>query len=200
MSCWPIGAQTRPTSLRHLPDTGVTITKHHDLDTLLRSALTGNRGDYAKFLSTITPLLRRVVSRRIASSDVEDVVQEILISIHKARHTYDSNRPVMPWVMAITRFRLVDHLRKYYTTMQHQTLDIADLEEILPAVTEGAGSTESIRELLEDVPEKQHRILTMMHVEGYTAKQVGHQLNMQESAVKVAAHRALKKIREKFAS
>jgi DNA-directed RNA polymerase specialized sigma24 family protein len=37
-----------------------------------------------------------------------------------------------------------------------------------------------------------------MHVEGYTAKEVGVKLNMNESAIKVAAHRAIKKIREKF--
>jgi RNA polymerase sigma-70 factor (ECF subfamily) len=176
------------------------IDKHAHLAALLRNGLQGNQADYAKFLSTITPLLRRVVSGRIAMSDVEDVVQEILISIHKARHTYDGQRPIMPWVMAITRFRLSDHLRKYYASMQHQTMDISDLEEILPAVTEDTTSNESVIELLKDVPEKQQRILTMMHVEGYTAKEVGKQLDMQESAVKVAAHRALKKIREKFAS
>lgn len=98
------------------------------------------------------------------------------------------------------RLRLSDHLRKYYATMQHQTMDISGLEEILPAVTENTDSNESVTELLKDVPEKQQRILTMMHVEGYTAKEVGRQLDMQESAVKVAAHRALKKIREKFVS
>jgi RNA polymerase sigma-70 factor (ECF subfamily) len=37
-----------------------------------------------------------------------------------------------------------------------------------------------------------------MHVEGYTAKEVGKKMGMNESAVKVAAHRAIKKIRGKF--
>ena len=187
-----------------VPQMVTNIDKHAHVAALLRNGLQGNQADYAKFLSTITPLLRRVVSGRIAMSDVEDVVQEVLISIHKARHTYDGERPIMPWVMAITRFRLTDHLRKYYATMQHQTMDISDLEEILPNlnndVTEEGASSESVAELLKYVPQKQQRILTMMHVEGYTAKEVGKQLDMQESAVKVAAHRALKKIREKFAS
>ena len=35
----------------------------------------------------------------------------------------------------------------------------------------------------------------MMHVEGFTAKEVGMKLGMKESAVKVAAHRAIKKLR-----
>ena len=144
------------------------IDKHAHLAVLLRSGIAGNQGDYAKFLESTIPLLRRIVGGRIAVSDVEDVVQEVLISIHKARHTYDGKRPIMPWVVAIARFRLSDHLRKYYATMQHQTMDISGLEEILPAVTENTDSNESVTELLKGVPEKQQRILTMMHVEGYT--------------------------------
>lgn len=79
----------------------ITPDKYIHLAVLLRSGIAGNQGDYAKFLESITPLLRRIVGGRIAVSDVEDVVQEVLISIHKARHTYDGERPIMPWVVAI---------------------------------------------------------------------------------------------------
>ena len=130
--------------------------------------------------------------------DVEDVVQEVLISIHKARHTYDGERPLMPWVMAITSFRLTDHLRKTYSQMRHQQVDIADYENVLEAVTESSGENESIHEMLEGAAKREKKILSLMHVEGYTAKQVGAQLGMKESAVKVAAHRAIKKIRERL--
>ena len=102
----------------------------------------------------------------------------------------------MPWLAAITHFRMTDYLRKHYATQRHQTVDIAEMEEFLADVTQNDDSSESIEELLKDVPEKQKRILTMMHVEGFTARQVGQKLNMNESAVKVAAHRAMKKIRD----
>lgn len=172
--------------------------KYKELAALLCAGLAGDQTAYATFLSTITPMLRRMVGRRLANAEVEDVVQEVLISIHKARHTYDGERPIMPWLASIANFRITDHLRKHYAQMRHQTCDIADFENILSDVTEEAGDNESIDELLEDVPEKHKKILTMMHVEGYTAKEVGKQLGMNESAVKVAAHRAIKKIREKF--
>jgi RNA polymerase sigma-70 factor (ECF subfamily) len=178
------------------------MTSHTDqyaeMKAMLRAGLGGDQTAYAKFLSTITPMLRRMVGRKIAGSDVEDVVQEILISIHKARHTYDGERPIMPWLSSIASFRITDHLRKHYSQMLHQSVDIADYENILSDVTENTSDSESIDELMEDVPEKHQKILTMMHVEGYTAKEVGAQIGMNESAVKVAAHRAIKKIREKF--
>jgi RNA polymerase sigma-70 factor (ECF subfamily) len=172
--------------------------KYHALSVLFRSGLAGNQADYAQFLTRITPMLKRMVARKLGASDVDDVCQEILISIHHARHTYDGMRPIMPWLASIARFRMTDHLRKHYTKRQDKTVDISDLENILADVTEDGSDHESVEELLEGVPENHKRILTLMHVEGYTAKEVGAQLGMNESAVKVAAHRAIKKIRTKF--
>lgn len=172
--------------------------KYTHLSALLLAGIGGDQGAYARFLHQITPLLRRIAGRKIPASDVEDVVQEILISIHKARHTYDGTRPIMPWLASIASFRITDHLRKHYAQRRHQSVDIADFENILFDVTTEASDNESIDALLTEVPEKDKKILTMMHVEGYTAKEVGKQLGMNESAVKVAAHRAIKKIREKL--
>jgi len=73
------------------------------------------------------------------------------------------------------------------------------LEEILPEfVTESAFSYESIREVVQKLPEKQADILQLMHEEGYTAREVAEKLGMNESAVKVAAHRAYKILRKKL--
>lgn len=173
--------------------------KYSALTALFRSGLGGNRADYARFLQNITPLLKRVVGRRIAASDVDDVVQEILISVHKARHTHDGLRPIMPWVVSIAKFRISDNLRRHYAQMHHKTVDIKDFEKILTDVTKRDSEHESVDEVLEGVPEAHKRILTLLHVEGYTAGEVGKQIDMKESAVKVAAHRAIKKIRQRFA-
>ncbi len=168
--------------------------KNKILTDLIRAGIAGNQSAYAEFLTQIMPLMRSVVAKKITSADVEDVLQEVLISIHKARHTYDCQRPIMPWLMAIARFRIIDHLRKHYAQMRHKTFDLDDWDD----VTEELSSDESIDELLGDVDAKHKEILTMMHVEGYTAKEVGAKIGMNESAVKVAAHRAIKKIRTKL--
>lgn len=166
---------------------------------LTRKLLAGLAGDgaaYADFLSQLSPILRRIIGKKIPFSDVEDVLQEVLISIHKARHTYDGKRPLMPWLMAITSFRVTDYLRKCYSDMRNHCVDIADYENVLEAVTKTPGETESINKMLDGVAERERKILSLMHMEGYTVKQVGIKLGMKESAVKVAAHRAIKKIRK----
>lgn len=166
-----------------------------ELTALFKAGLKGDTRAYADFLHRLTPLLRRVIGRKISGSEAEDVLQEVLISLHKARHTYDGERPLLPWVMAITSFRVTDHLRKCYSDRRHRTVDIADYENLLEAVTETPGESESIDMLLEGVGVRERNILSLMHVEGFTAKEVGMKLGMKESAVKVAAHRAIKKLR-----
>ena len=164
--------------------------------------LAGCRGDklaYAGFLKEISSDLQRFLQRRMPKDDVEDVLQEILISIHKARHTYDGERPILPWVSAIARFRLNDYLRKHYARAKHATVDISDFQDNIAApVTESGADTEYLDEALSQLPQRQQKIIHLMHTQGYTAKEVGGQLDMNESAVKVAAHRAYKLIRARL--
>jgi RNA polymerase sigma-70 factor, ECF subfamily len=171
-----------------------------NLTALMRQSLDGDQRAYADLLRETARLLRPYLIKRLSfESEVEDVLQEILISIHKARHTYDGQRPYKPWAYAIARFRLQDYLRTHYADQLRHAVDISELENILPGdVTESAISYESISGEVQKLPGKQAMILQLMHQEGYTAKEVAAKLGMTESAVKVAAHRAYKVLREKL--
>jgi RNA polymerase sigma-70 factor (ECF subfamily) len=171
-----------------------------NLEALMRRSLDGDTRAYAELLQQTARLLRPFLAKRLsASSEVDDLLQEILISIHKARHTYDGNRPYKPWVYAIAKFRLQDQLRAYYSDQLRHADDLSDWEEFLPDdVTETAISYESISAEVERLPEKQATILRLIHQQGYTAKEVAEKIGMKESAVKVAAHRAYKILRQKL--
>lgn len=166
------------------------------LEALMKAANSGDKVAYGKFLSEVSVILRKFLTRRMAQSDVEDVLQEILTSIHKARHTYDGQRAVMPWVYAIARFRLTDYLRKHYASKDHKHVHMDDVEHWLEApVTQSHELPEYLVGALGDLPERDQKIIYLIHVQGYTSKEVGDQLDMKESAVKVAAHRAYKKMK-----
>src|SRR3546814_11678098 len=80
----------------------------------MRSAQDGDRTAYARLLGEVSPLLRQIVRRRycfLQPSDIEDIVQEILLSLHVARATYDPQRPFLPWLMALARNRMADGAR-----------------------------------------------------------------------------------------
>jgi RNA polymerase sigma-70 factor (ECF subfamily) len=176
------------------------VDRHDNLEALMRKSLNGDQQAYATLLQETSRLLRPFLSRRLShAGEVDDLLQEILISVHKARHTYDGQRPYKPWVYAIAKFRLQDFLRAHYSDQLRHAVDFDELEEYLPEfVTEPEISYESIHAEVQKLPEKQASILQLMHRDGYTAKEVAQKLGMNESAVKVAAHRAYKILRSKL--
>lgn len=172
-----------------------------DFSTLMRQSLAGDKRAYASLLEATTRMLRPFLSKRLnRSNEVDDVIQEILISIHKARHTYDGQRPYKPWAFAIAKFRLQDHLRKHYADQLRHSDELTDADIFsLPDVTNEGISYESIKKEIDQLPVKQAQILTLMHHEGYTSKEVADKIGMKESAVKVAAHRAYKLLKKRLA-
>lgn len=163
----------------------------------MRLAQQGDKQAYARLFQGIAPILRAFVGKKLNSQeDAEDVVQEILISIHRASHTYDTDRPFKTWMFTIARYRLHDHLRAFYKKQDHgpevgyddTAFGLSDGEN----VTETYANHEYLDKMLDCLPRKQRKIVTMMKVEGYTAKETAKAMKMTETAVKVSAHRAYK--------
>ncbi len=175
--------------------------KARSMEQLLQKAVSDeyNSYYYQQFLTEVSHYLRPFIARRIPSADIEDVLQEILVSIHKARHTYDGKRSILPWISAIARYRVVDYLRSHYSKIQYAHVDVSEMQDFLGEdVTKPSDLSEYIVEEVEKLPMKQKKILHLIHTEGYTAKEVGVQLGMNESAVKVSAHRAYKLIKSRL--
>ncbi len=174
--------------------------KAANLEALMQLALAGDKQAYTEVLRETSRFIRPFLAKRLNQpTEVDDLLQEILLSIHKARHTYDGQRPYKPWAFAIAKFRLLDHLRAHYADHLRHAVEISEVENSLSEhVTEAALTYESIREEIHLLPEKQAAILQMMHQDGYTAKEVAEKIGMKESAVKVAAHRAYKVLRKRL--
>ena len=178
--------------------------KNAPLEALMQMALAGDKLAYTHVLHETARFIRPFLTKRIRhASEVDDLLQEILLSIHKARHTYDGERPYKPWAFAIAKFRLLDYLRAHYADHLHSAIELSEVENYLSAesagdVTEPPLTYESIKEEIHLLPEKQAIILQMMHQDGYTSKEVAEKIGMKESAVKVAAHRAYKVLRKKL--
>jgi len=163
----------------------------------MRLAQQGDRQAYARIFQEITPLLRSFVGKKLSRrEDAEDVVQEILISIHNASHTYDTDRPFKTWMFTIARYRLSDHLRIIYSKRK-KGADVSIDDEAYQLsndenVTKIYENREYLSKIMRSLSRKQRKIVTMMKIEGYSVQETAHAMNMSESAVKVSAHRAYK--------
>jgi RNA polymerase sigma-70 factor, ECF subfamily len=92
----------------------VDANRDRELADLLLQAQEGNQAAYERFLLEASATLRAYLSRRMQRPEsVEDVLQETLLSIHRARHTYLPDRPVGPWLFAICRNRMTDFYRRH---------------------------------------------------------------------------------------
>jgi len=100
----------------------------------MRAAMTGDAGAYRQLLASLAPHVRAVARSRCRSlgapeNEVEDLVQEVLLTIHLKRGTWDQSRPIGPWVAAIARNKLIDVLRRG----RHNTVPIEDFVDSLQA-------------------------------------------------------------------
>jgi RNA polymerase sigma-70 factor (ECF subfamily) len=158
----------------------------------------GDKKSYSKLLTALAPYIRNVIIKSLSNQDAaEDIAQEVLISIHKSLGSYQADRPFKPWLMAIVNFRRTDYLRKHYAQRQDKTTTTDDNPEFLAAnVTNptNLGELKDIEAALQTLPEQQRRIFSMIKIQGFTAQEVANELDMNESAVKVSAHRTMKKL------
>ncbi len=167
------------------------------LDTLMRAAVReGNDKSYAAALDQMARLARTIVSQKIQNADTaEDIVQDILLSVHQARHTWDGERPFKPWFYAIARYRLLDALRAHYRNKEDTLDDPTHMDMFAAPVTETNELSEQLAMALKSLPAKQRLVVEMMKVQDLSAQDVALKLNMTVSAVKVTAHRAYKSMR-----
>ncbi|VXB03715.1 RNA polymerase sigma-70 factor, ECF subfamily [Burkholderia sp. 8Y] len=182
-------------SFRRLAFTGFAL---HDaeqrLKTLLTSGLEGDQTAYRGFLQALTRHLRGYLRKRIPHyrDDVEDLIQEILLAVHNARHTYRVEEPLTAWVHAIARYKLMDFFR---SRSRHESLnDSLDDHDDLFAITddEPAQARHDIGKLLEHLPDKQRLPIVHVKLEGLSVAQTAQITGLSESAVKVGVHRGLK--------
>jgi RNA polymerase sigma-70 factor (ECF subfamily) len=171
------------------------LTAPDDLSALMRSARQGDDAAYRRLLVRVAVWLRVVVRRGLASAgrglaESEDIVQETLLAVHLKRDSWDDSRPVEPWLRAIARHKLMDHLRRRGLHDHVDIDDWADAPELAVEV-EAPASIDS-RRLLESLPPRQRTIVQAISLEGQSAADVARRLGMSEGAVRVALHRALK--------
>ena len=168
---------------------------------LMAAAQDGDGEAYARLLAELLPLLRALVrSRWRLDQDVEDIVQEILISLHSVRHTYDPRRPFMPWLMAIVSRRIVDAVRRAHRKMANET-NVDVMPETFPGRAtkceqeEHCEHQEVVRLALSALPPGQRRALELLKIEGLSLKEASAVTGMSIVSLKVAVHRALRAVR-----
>jgi RNA polymerase sigma-70 factor (ECF subfamily) len=163
------------------------------------AAQAADSASYEKLLHELMPHVRKLVRRRLFDPGAaEDVVQNVLMSLHRARHTYRPERPFLPWVNAIARNAVVDFLRERHRRGQREvSLEVDGVPEpAAPAETPGENDLDpALRNALERIPATQREAVVLIHVGGLSVAEAARRAGVSKSALKVRAHRGYRALR-----
>ncbi len=169
-----------------------------DWSALMAAAQDGDAKAYAELLGAITPYLR-VVARRagLSPEEIEDGIQDILLTIHSIRRSYDPQRPFAPWLLAVARHRLIDRLRRRGRTRLRETALTEAHETFVTDETnihEDASEIRRLHEAIAALPPGQRQAVELLRLQELSLKEASVVSGQSSSALKVALHRALKRL------
>lgn len=170
-----------------------------DWSMAMARAQAGDRDAYRRLLEDITPYLRALAARHMHNrGDIEDTLQDVLLTVHAVRYTYDPARPFGPWLVAIANRRIIDGLRRRGRVGSHETPLEPEHETFMAPEAnfqEEAADARAVREAVEQLPAGQRDAVRMLKLEEMSLKEAAAASGMSVAALKVATHRALKSLR-----
>ena len=178
-------------------------TRDLDWSIFMARAQGGDREAYRRLLKDITPYLRSLVVRyQQNSSDVEDAVQDVLLTVHAIRHTYDPTRPFGPWLVAVAKRRIIDRLRRQGRLRSRETA-LSTEHETFPApqanLDQAVADRLTLRDAIERLSPGQRQAIQLLKLEELSLKEAAAVSGMSITSLKLATHRALKKLRKVLA-
>ncbi len=175
-------------------DTDAEVRRRRQRAEWMSLAQQGDRDAYRALLEDVTPLVRTVLRARVGDGpELADVMQEALLHLHRARHTYDPGRPVEPWLLAIARNAAADHQRRRGSRQAHEVLTDAPPDTAAP--DDGGPSRSRLAAALAQLPVAQREAFELLQLRGMSVRDAAAHTGTSPGALKVRAHRAYKLLR-----
>lgn len=169
---------------------------------LMARAQHGDRRAYHRLLQEIAPYLRSLAARRHRDpNDAEDAVQDILLTIHSIRQTYDPARPFGPWLVTIANRRFIDRLRRQGRIRARETPLTTEHETFSepPANIEESTDQRELEGAIVKLPPGQQQAIRLLKLKEMSLKEAAVVSGMSITSLKVNTHRALKSLRKMLA-
>ena len=185
-----------------VPATRVAADRRHAA--LMSAAQAGDAAAYRTLLRECVGLIRTIARQRGTRPDrIDDVVQETLLSLHRALHTYDPERSFVAWLRAIAQRRAVDVARtvsrhgrrEVHSPVAYENYpDPAAPDRAVERVQAGG----ALRGAIEGLPAGQREAVQRLVIEEHTLSEAAALTGRRTGALKVNLHRALKTLRARL--
>ncbi|MCB1749086.1 MAG: sigma-70 family RNA polymerase sigma factor [Gammaproteobacteria bacterium] len=153
-------------------------------------AQAGDGAVYERLLGELGNAIEAYIRVRFGALDlIEDCVQECLLAVHRARHTYDPARPFRPWLFTLVRHQTIDVLRRGRRQEGRPPSAPVDDVEAVQRRLDGV-------KVLEGLAPDHREAVALTQYAGFTAAEAADWLNISESALKARLRRGLAAIRK----
>ncbi|MBR1124876.1 sigma-70 family RNA polymerase sigma factor [Bradyrhizobium lablabi] len=156
----------------------------------MAAAQAGNSQAYEQLLRELDAWLRRFYARRLPNAAADDARQDALLAVHAKRHTYAPSRAFGAWVMAIARYKWIDHIRN---ASRNAALALDD-EIAVEDHGEPAINAAAVDELLGQLNPAQASVIRLVKLKGLSVARASGATGQSVALVKVNIHRGLKKL------
>ena len=170
----------------------------------MAAAQRGDTETYHKLLEEILPLVSRLVRAKLFDHpSADDVIQNALLSIHRARHTYRPERPFGPWMRTIVRHAVIDAFRDRKRRAAREVA-VEAIEGLLdpdsgeePALERNELSP-ALQAALSELPDKHRQAVELIHLRGFSVAEAAVRVGVSPGALKVRAHRGYRALRARL--
>ncbi len=163
---------------------------------LVKQARDGDGKAFAVLVEKIEPMLRAFFVSRIGRrSEVDDLVQNTLLRLHRGLSDLNDAKRLKSFTMKAAVFELQDYYRGRYSTKEH--LMDPDHPPVIDERGPPADAGIDFDRVLRVLSTKARTILEMREY-GYRYEEIARSLNTTEAAVKMQVKRAFDKLRETF--
>lgn len=195
---------TRASHLRAVPAESSSDTPERRRAAWMAAAQAGDRRAYERVLADSVALIRVIARRQgVAHDQLDDVVQETLLTIHRVRHTYDPARSYDAWLAALAARRAIDGLRRsgrraYREVADELALALHPDETDASAGSEQAQRARRLHEAIAELPPGQREAVEQLGLKELSLEEAALHTGRSTGALKVNLHRALKALRRRF--
>lgn len=165
------------------------------LKSLFLKSMIGDKPAYEDFLNLSSAIVKKYLfylgHRFTGNENLEDLHQEVMLSIHQKKHTFLTDRAILPWIYSITRYRYID----YYRAERRAPKNIELLENHGVSFLTDALDFDDIMAFLTP---RQKEMLHLVKVEGVSYVEAAETLNMSVSSLKVGIHRMMKSLQQRI--
>jgi RNA polymerase sigma factor (sigma-70 family) len=172
----------------------------------MASAQAGNRAVYEALLRECVSLIKVFAGGQGVPPDhIDDVVQDVLLTIHRARQTYDPARSFTGWLRVIAERRSIDLLRRVGRQRAreiHSQLafeSYADESADPTRSARDAAASSRVQAAMVTLPERQREAVEVLVLQDQSLGDAAIITRRSKGALKVNLHRGLKALRGMFA-